>query len=246
MAEFRFDLKDVEFVLFEQLKLGDLCGLGSFKDQDADSYRSILEAAYDLAKEQLWPINAESDRLGAKFEAGNVTVPACQKAFHKTFVENGFVAMSNSAEWGGLGLPNLLSIACGEVFIAACLSYTLTPMLTRGAAHIIESHGADWMKKLYLEKMYTGEWSGTMCLTEPQAGSDLAAVKTKAKRDGDSSSSRGRRSSSRAGDHDFTKQIVHPVLARVEGAPPGPRGSPSSSSRSTCRTRTEASADATT
>jgi hypothetical protein len=224
MAEFRFDLRDVEFVLFEQMKIGELCGLGHFKDQDEESYRSILGAAFDLAKERLWPINAESDRIGAKFEAGNVTVPACQKAFHRTFVENGFVAMANSAEWGGLGLPNLLSIACGEAFIAACLSYTLTPMLTRGAAHIIESHGADWMKALYLEKMYTGEWSGTMCLTEPQAGSDLAAVKTKARRDGDSFLLEGTKIFISSGDHDFTKQIVHPVLARIEGAPAGIKG----------------------
>ncbi len=224
MAEFRFDLKDVEFVLFEQMKLGELCGLGSYRDQDAESYRSILEAAYDLAREQLWPINAESDRVGATFEAGKVTVPACQKAFHRTFVENGFVAMANGAEWGGLGLPNLLSIACSEVFVAACLSYTLTPMLTRGAAHIIESHGADWMKRLYLGKMYSGEWSGTMCLTEPQAGSDLAAVKTKAKRDGDSFLLEGTKMFISSGDHDFTQQIVHPVLARIEGAPAGIKG----------------------
>ncbi|MFI5180101.1 MAG: acyl-CoA dehydrogenase [Thermoanaerobaculia bacterium] len=224
MAEFRFDRRDVEFVLFEHMNLGELCGMGVYKDQDAESYASILEAACDLAKEKLWPINAESDRIGARFEAGKVTVPECQKAFRKTFVENGFVAMSNSAEWGGMGLPNLLSAACGEAFIAACLSFTLTPMLTRGAAHIIEVHGAEWMKKLYLEKMYSGEWSGTMCLTESQAGSDLAAVKMKARRDGDSFLIEGTKIFISSGDHDFTKQIVHPVLARIEGAPAGIKG----------------------
>ena len=224
MAEFRFDIRDVEFVLFDQMKLGDLCGMGPYREQDAETYASVLAAAYDLAKEKLWPINAESDRMGARFEGGKVTVPECQKAFRKTFVENGFVAMSNSPEWGGMGLPSLLATACGEVFIAGCLSFTLTPMLTRGAAHIIEVHGAEWMKKLYLAKMYSGEWSGTMCLTEPQAGSDLAAVRTKAKRDGDSFLVEGTKIFITSGDHDFTKQIVHPVLARIEGAPPGIKG----------------------
>ncbi len=224
MAEFRFDRRDVEFVLFEQMKLGDLSSLGAYKGQDAESYASILGAAYDLARERLWPINAESDRVGAAFQAGKVTVPECQKAFRKLFVENGFMAMANSAEWGGLGLPILLSVACSEIFIAACLSFTLTPMLTRGAAHIIEVHGPDWMKKLYLEKMYSGEWSGTMCLTEPQAGSDLAAVTTKARRDGDSFLIEGTKIFITSGDHDFTKQIVHTVLGRIEGAPPGIKG----------------------
>ncbi len=224
MAEFRFDRRDVEFVLFEHLRIGELCGLGRYADQDVESYQSILGAAFDLAKEQLWPINAESDRIGAKFEAGKVTVPECQKAFHRTFVENGFVGMANSTEWGGMGLPNLLSIACGEMFVSGCMAYTLTPMLTRGAAHIVESHGAEWMKKLYLEKMYGGEWSGTMCLTEPQAGSDLAAVKTKARRDGDGFLLEGTKIFISSGDHDFTRQIVHPVLARIEGAPAGIKG----------------------
>ncbi len=224
MAEFRFDRRDVEFVLFEHLKIGSLCGLGPYAGQDVESYESILGAAYDLAKEQLWPINAESDRIGARFSAGKVTVPECQKTFHKTFVENGFVGMANSPDWGGMGLPNLLSIACNEAFVAGCMAYTLTPMLTRGAARIIESHGADWMKKLYLEKMYSGAWSGTMCLTEPQAGSDLAAVKTKARRDGDSFLLEGTKIFISSGDHDFTEQIVHPVLARIEGAPAGIKG----------------------
>jgi alkylation response protein AidB-like acyl-CoA dehydrogenase len=224
MAEFRFDLKDVEFVLFEQMKIGELCGLGPYKDQDAESYRSILQAAFDLTKERLWPINAESDRVGARFDAGTVTVPDCQKEFRKTFVENGFLAMANSPEWGGLGLPTLLSSACGEIFIAGCLSFTLTPMLTRGAAHIIEVHGSEELKRIYLERMYSGEWSGTMCLTEPQAGSDLAAVKTKARRDGGSFLLEGTKTFITSGDHDFTKQIVHPVLARIEGAPPGIKG----------------------
>jgi alkylation response protein AidB-like acyl-CoA dehydrogenase len=224
MAEFRFDLRDVEFVLFEQMRIGELCGLGTYVDQDEDSYRSILAAAYDLTKERLWPINAESDRVGARFDAGTVTVPDCQKEFRKTFVENGFLAMANSPEWGGLGLPTLLSAACGEIFIAGCLSFTLTPMLTRGAAHIIEVHGTGAMKRLYLEKMYSGEWSGTMCLTEPQAGSDLAAVKTRARRDGDAFLIEGTKIFITSGDHDFTKQIVHPVLARIEGAPPGIKG----------------------
>lgn len=224
MTDFRFDTRDAAFVLFEQLRLGDLCQLEAFADQDADTYQSMFDAAHDLAKEQLWPINAESDRLGARFEGGKVSVPESQKKFYKTFVDNGFVAMSNSAEWGGMGLPNLLGAACNELFQAACMSFALTPMLTRGAAHIIESHGAEWMKQLYLEKMYTGEWAGTMCLTEPQAGSDLAAVKTKAKRDGDSFLIEGTKTFISSGDHDFTKQIVHPVLARIEGAPAGIKG----------------------
>lgn len=224
MADFRFDTRDVAFVLFEQMRLGDLCALDAFKEQDVETYQAMFEAARDLAKDQLWPINAESDRIGAQYEGGRVTVPECQRAFYRTFAENGFVAMSNSPQWGGMGLPNLLGMACNEVFQAACMSFALTPMLTRGAAHIIESHGADWMKQLYLEKMYTGEWAGTMCLTEPQAGSDLAAVKTKAKRDGDSFLVEGTKIFISSGDHDFTKQIVHPVLARIDGAPAGIKG----------------------
>ncbi|MBI5526224.1 MAG: acyl-CoA dehydrogenase [Deltaproteobacteria bacterium] len=224
MAEFRFDKRDVEFVLFEQLKLDEMCKLDKFKEHDAETFKSTFGTVFDFAREKLWPINAESDRIGAKFEAGNVTVPECQKKVYRSYCENGFVAISNSPEWGGMGLPELLATACNEALSAACMAFNLTPMLTRGAAHIIENHGADWMKKLYVGKMYTGEWCGTMCLTEPQAGSDLAAVKTKAKRDGDGFLIEGTKIFISSGEHDFAPQIVHPVLARIEGAPSGIKG----------------------
>ena len=224
MGEFRFDKRDIEFVLFEQFKAGELLKLDKFKDFDLEVFKSTFNTAYDFAKEQLWPINSESDKIGAKFDKGQVTVPECQKKVFPEYCANGFLGMSNSAEWGGMGFPDLVSTACNEAFISGCMAFSLTPMLTRGAAHIFESHGSEWMKKTYLEKMYSGEWCGSMCLTEPQAGSDLAAVKTKAKRDGDSFLIEGTKIFISSGDHDFTKQIVHPVLARIEGAPEGIKG----------------------
>jgi alkylation response protein AidB-like acyl-CoA dehydrogenase len=224
MAEFRFDKRDIEFVLYEQLKVDELLKLDKFKDFDMEVFKSTFNTAVDFAKNELWPINGESDKVGAVFNAGKVTVPECQKKVFPDYCANGFLGMSNSAEYGGMGFPDLMATACNEAFISGCMSFSLTPMLTRGAAHIFESHGADWMKKTYLEKMYTGEWCGSMCLTEPQAGSDLAAVKTKAKRDGDSFLLEGTKIFISSGDHDFTKQIVHPVLARIEGAPAGIKG----------------------
>ncbi len=219
------DMRDVKFQLFEWLPTAKLLGTPRFADWDRENLEMVLDEGFKIAKEQMAPSNAEGDRVGAQWSDGKVTMPAAFKPVYQTVCEGGWLSMAIRPEAGGMGLPEVISTACTEFFSGANVSLCLTLMLTRGAAMMIDHIGTDLTRKLYLDKLVTGEWTGTMCLTEPQAGSDVGASKTKAvKLDDGTYQISGEKIFITSGDHDLTENIVHLVLARTPDASPGTRG----------------------
>ncbi|MGD0624670.1 MAG: acyl-CoA dehydrogenase [Thermodesulfobacteriota bacterium] len=221
---FPISLRDMRFVLYEQLGIERLCQFDKFKDFSRETFDMVLEEGAKLAAEVIAPLNSIADKEGCTYEKGKVKVP---EAFHdafKKYCEGGWIAASVDAEAGGQGLPESVAIAAAEMFVAACCSFTTYPGLTRGCANLIQSFGTPEQKALYLEKMYSGQWTGTMCLTESQAGSAVGDVKTVAKKEGDHYLIKGTKIFITAGDHNLTENIIHAVLARTENAPPGVKG----------------------
>jgi alkylation response protein AidB-like acyl-CoA dehydrogenase len=224
MTDFAADLRDVKFVLFEQLQMEKLLATDRYKEFAREDLEMILDEGYKFAKEVLGPINSAMDREGCTFKDGKVTIP---KAFHgayKLFSEGGWGSLAHSKEFGGQGAPYSLTLGVYDFFFGACISFNLGALLTTGAAHLIEVWGSPAIKKMYVERMYTGKWSGTMCLTEPQAGSDVGASSTKAHPEGDHFLIEGEKIFITFGDQDLTPNIVHAVLARIDGAPKGTKG----------------------
>jgi len=224
MAEYLVDLRDIQFQLFEYLKVDSLCEKEKFSEFSKDLFEMVIEQALKLAKEVIAPINEPADRVGARFDNGKVTFP---KEFHEAYrkyCEGGWGAVNVDPEWGGQGMPQSLSLAISEFFCGACVSFVMTPGLTHGAAHMFQTFASDELKAIYLEKMYSGQWAGTMCLTEPQAGSAVGDVKTVAVKQGDVYKITGTKIFISSGDHDLTENIIHPVLARTPDAPPGIKG----------------------
>jgi len=231
MAEYRVDMRDIKFVLNEVLGLDNICNLPKYVESgaDADMLNDMIDQAYKMAKEVVAPINKESDEIGAQYvkESATVTTPESFKAVYQTYIENGWGATTNDPEYGGMGMPEILNTAAGEIFTGACTSFSMLPGLTKSAANVISTFGSDYLKNKYLEKMLTGEWAGTMCLTEPGAGSDVGASKTTAVPvEGKEGwyKINGVKSFISFGDHDLTDQIIHLVLARTPDAPPGTKG----------------------
>jgi len=172
----------------------------------------------------LSPLNQSADKEGSKWDKGKVTTPKGFKEAYKQFIEGGWNALQAPAEYGGQGLPKIVSTPVVEMWKSANLSFSLVTMLTAGAAEALILRGTDAQKKQYLPKMIEGTWTGTMNLTEPQAGSDLGLVRTKAVREGDHYRVSGQKIFITYGEHDLADNIVHLVLARVDGAPEGVRG----------------------
>ena len=225
MAQFIADRRDVDFVLHEQLKVADLSKHEKYAEFNKKTIDLVVSEARNLAVKELLPTQIDGDREGASFEAGNVTVP---ESFHKAwelFKEGEWVALSDDPEWGGQGMPTTLSLAANDYFVGANLAFMVYPGLTHGAGRLIRTFGTDQQKKLYLKKMFSGDWTGTMLLTEPQAGSDVGALTTSAvKNDDGTYSITGDKIFISAGEHDLAENIIHPVLARIEGAPQGTKG----------------------
>ncbi len=225
MANLLVDERDVEFVLHEQLNVEEICGAEKYSEYSRETFDMVLEAARKLAENVLWPINAEGDRIGLRLENGSVRVP---ESFHKAFQhyrEGGWMGLSVDPEYDGQGCPIAVCCAALEQFVAANLGFMGCPGLTVGAAQVIQKFGNDEQRSAYMEKMYAGEWGGTMCLTEPHAGSDVGALRTRATRNPDGTYSIvGSKIFITCGDQDLTENIVHLVLARVEGAPAGTKG----------------------
>jgi alkylation response protein AidB-like acyl-CoA dehydrogenase len=220
---FRPPVRDLAFALSQVAGLDQLAGL--FPEFDAETLDAILEAAGDLAAGVLAPLNRIGDTVGAKFENGQViTAPGFADAY-KTFVEGGWNGLSADPAFGGQGLPRAAALAVFEIISAANMSFGLAPMLTLGAIEALSAHGTQAQKARYLPHLVTGAWSGTMNLTEPQAGSDLALVQTKAEPDGlGGYRLTGQKIYITWGDHDCAENIVHLVLARLPDAPPGVKG----------------------
>ncbi len=225
MAQTISDRRDIDFVLHEQLQLENLSEHERYAEFNKKTIDLIVSEARNLAVKELLPINIDGDREGARFDNGRVTVP---ESFHKAwelFKEGEWVALSDDPEWGGQGMPVSLSLAVNDLFIGGNFAFMMYPGLTHGAGRLVQTFGTPEQKKLYLKKMFTGEWTGTMLLTEPEAGSDVGALTTTAvKNDDGTYSITGNKIFISSGEHDLAENIIHPVLARIEGAPEGTKG----------------------
>ena len=223
--DYKVDLRDIKFQLFDWLELGDLLEAEKFADWDTENVGMVLDEALKIAQEQMGPCNEDGDRIGAQYADGKVTLPESFKPVYQTICDGGWIGLLASPEFGGMGLPDTVGTAVNEFFNGSNVSMSLTLMLTRGAGAMIEGFGTDEQKALFVEKLYSGEWTGTMCLTEAQAGSDVGASTTKAvKRDDGSYSVSGEKIFITGGDHDLADNIIHLVLARTPDAPTGTKG----------------------
>ncbi len=224
MGNFKVNQKDIFFILKDQLNYGNLCSFDHYEDLDEKTLDMLVTEAIAFAKGVIDPLNEIGEREGITFENGQVT---CPKEFAKAFRqygEDGWTAAARSPKYGGQGFPNMMRIIVNDMMYGACQSFNMAPSLTHGAAHLIESFATDELKERFVEKMYSGQWAGTMCLTESNAGSFLANVETMAFREGDQFRIKGSKMFISWGDHDLTENIIHLVLARIEGAPEGVRG----------------------
>jgi alkylation response protein AidB-like acyl-CoA dehydrogenase len=217
-------MRDIHFNLFEKLGIEDLAELEAYKDFSADDYRMILNEAEKFAVNMIAPTLAPTDKNGARFVNGEVVVPDEVRDLLKKFNEGGWGAVSASPDVGGQGLPATVSMATVDMFVAANSGFSGYQGLTSATANLIAEEGSDFLKETYCEKMLTGVWAGAMVLTEAQAGSDVGQIKTVAKRDGDTYLLTGNKIFITGGDHDMNENMIHVLLARVEGAPPGVKG----------------------
>ncbi|ATO18599.1 acyl-CoA dehydrogenase [Acinetobacter sp. LoGeW2-3] len=192
---------------------------------DAATAEAILEEMAKFAQNVTLPLNRSGDEEGAKYENGAVTTPAGFKEAFKQYAEGGWIGLGADAEWGGQEMPKMLTVLSDEMLFATNPSFMLYPLLSVGAGMALNSYGSQEQKETYLPKIYSGEWSGTMCLTEPHAGTDLGIIKTKAERNGDGTYSiTGTKIFITGGDHDLAENIIHLVLAKTPDAPAGSRG----------------------
>jgi alkylation response protein AidB-like acyl-CoA dehydrogenase len=212
-------------VLYEQLDIEQLSNTAKYAEYSKEMYDMVLEQAWKLAENEMEPANIKGDRDGCVWEDGKVRVPESFHRPYQMYREGGWLPISEDVEAGGQGFPVVMGLSAVEAFGAANLALFLYPGLTHGAARLLEVYGTEEQKRNFMDKLYSGEWCGTMCLTEPQAGSDVGASRTKAVPNEDGSYSiSGTKIFISCGEHDLTENIVHMVLARVEGAPPGTKG----------------------
>ncbi len=225
MSNLLVNTRDQQFVLFEQLGIEKLFESEAYKDFSKDDLTMILNEAEKLAVNILAPACKEGDEVGCHIKDGVVTVPKCFREPYKKYCEGGWINPMDSPEIGGQGIPASVGFAALEFFGAANYAFSMYPGLTHGAASLIHAYGTEEQKRKYMDRMFSGEWTGTMCLTEPGAGSDVGALKTTAKKLPDGKYLiTGTKCFISAGDHDLTPNIIHPVLARIEGDPPGTKG----------------------
>lgn len=225
MSTYIAPVRDMRFVLNELAGLEEITGLPGFEETDTELVEAILDEAGKFAAEVIDPINAKGDRQGAVCKDGEVTTSPGYKEAFQLFCETGWHAMPASPEYGGQGLPHLVTMAVSEMWKSASIAFGLCPMLTNGAVEAIAHHGSDALKAKYLPNMVAGVWTGTMNLTEPQAGSDLAAIRSKAVPQADGTYRiSGTKIFITWGEHDVAENIIHLVLARLPDAPPGVKG----------------------
>ena len=225
MDGYRAPLDDIRFTLDHVVPLSTLSALPDFAHADAETLAALLEEAGRFAEEVVAPTNRDGDREGARIEDGGVVTPASFHTAYERYVASGWGAMQHPEEHGGGGFPLLAATAVKELITSANMAFSLNPLLTTGAVHLLTHHGSPEQKARYLPRMVTGEWAGTMNLTEPQAGSDVGAVTTRAEPAGDGAYRiTGQKIYITYGDHDLSEQIIHLVLARLPDAPPGTKG----------------------
>ncbi len=225
MAQQIADRRDVDFVLHEQLGVEHLSKHDIFAEFTKKTVDLIITEARNLAVKEILPTQIDSDREGAQFNDGKVTVPESFHRIWQLFKEGEWLAMTEDPEWGGQGMPRTVALAASDFMNGANFAFMMYPGLTHGAGKLVETFGTEKQKELFLKKMYSGEWTGTMLLTEPEAGSDVGALTTSAVKNEDGTYSiTGNKIFISSGDHDLAENIIHPVLARIEGAPEGTAG----------------------
>jgi alkylation response protein AidB-like acyl-CoA dehydrogenase len=226
MSQYRAPLAEMQFVLTELAGLDGIAQLPGYEDATPDTVAAILEEAGKFAADVLDPLNPVGDRQGAKLDDdGEVRTPEGFRDAYRQICELGWNGLAKDPEHGGQGMPHLVAAAVDEMWNASNMAFQLCPMLTGGAIEAIELNGSEALKQTYLPKMVAGDWTGTMNLTEPQAGSDLAAIRTKAVPQADGSYKlEGSKIFITYGEHDYTDNIVHLVLARTPDAPAGTKG----------------------
>ncbi len=225
-STYRPPLRDIHFVLDEVVGLRQLLETERFGHVDADTVHGVLDEVGRFMSDVVAPTNRDGDRIGSVWNPDfTVTTPESFKLAYKQYVRTGYGAVPFDPEFGGGGFPWVTAIATQEMLTSANMALSLCPLLTQGAIEAVSHHGSDELRRTYLPRMLTGEWPGTMNLTEPQAGSDVGAVRTKAEPVGDGSwRISGQKIFITYGEHDLADNIVHLVLARTPGSPPGTKG----------------------
>ena len=221
---FKVNRNDIFFILKNQLNYGSLCSLERYKGMKEEMLDMVVTEAINLAKGVVDPLQEIGEKWKVKFDGGKVFCPPEFKKAFMQFGEDGWIGLSRDTTYGGQGFPHMMRIVVNDLMYGACQAFNMAPSLTHGAAHLIENFAAENLKKLFVPRMFGGEWAGTMCLTEPDAGSNLANIRTTAYPEGDHYRVKGSKIFISWGDQDLTENIVHLVLARMEGAPEGVKG----------------------
>ncbi|WP_448211843.1 acyl-CoA dehydrogenase C-terminal domain-containing protein [Colwellia sp. MEBiC06753] len=227
MAEYQVPLKDMNFILFDVFKADELWqSLPALSDHvDRDTADAILQECAKIAEQEIAPLLRVGDEEGVSFNNGVVTTATGYKDAFNTYAEGGWAGLGGDPEYGGMGMPKMITAMHEEMLCSGDISFTLYPVLTAGASLSLAKHGSDELKAAYLPKMYSGEWAGSMCLTEAHAGTDLGMIRTKAVPQEDGSYRiTGNKIFITGGEHDLTENIIHLVLAKLPDAPAGPRG----------------------
>jgi alkylation response protein AidB-like acyl-CoA dehydrogenase len=224
MSDYRFPYKDAEFLLNDLLDFDQMCLDVGMDEVNAELALAVLEEAARLGSEVLAPLNTVGDELGAKCVDNAVQETPGFADAYRQFVDSGWPSLTGDEGYGGQGMPRVLGAGVTEIWYACCAAFSLCPLLTTGAVEALTKHGSDELKDAYLPDLISGEWTGTMCLTESAAGSDLAAVACKAVPEGDHYLLSGQKIYITWGDHQMTENVIHLVLARLPDAPAGVKG----------------------
>src|SRR5947199_4854302 len=222
---YRAPVEDIAFTLKHAAGLKSALDEGLYGDLSEYVVEAVLAEDSKFASTVIAPLNAVGDRHGTPLKDGAITMPPGWKDAYTAWAQGGWNGLAASEQWGGQGLPHALNAACIEMWNSASMAFGIGPVLTMGAIEALDKHGTEALKAKYLAKLTTGEWTGTMQLTEPQAGSDVGALRTRAERAPDGSYRiTGSKIFITYGEHDLTDNIIHFVLARLPDAPPGTKG----------------------
>jgi alkylation response protein AidB-like acyl-CoA dehydrogenase len=224
MSTYRAPIRDMKFAVKELVGLDEISAMPGCEEVTPDLVDAVLEEAGKFAAGVLDPLNRPGDRTGARLDGNAVITPPGFKEAFRQFCEGGWISLANDSRWGGQGLPHIVSAQTSEMWNAACMSFCLCPMLTAGVVHAISRHGTAAQQATYLPNLVSGKWTGTMNLTEAQAGSDLSAVRARAVPQADHYRIHGTKIFITWGEHDVAENIIHMVLARTPDAPEGVKG----------------------
>lgn len=225
MPVYKAPLETMKFVLHDVLGAESLTQFDGYTDASADMINQILDGGAQICEDVLFPLNQSGDKEGCHFDNGAVRTPSGFIPAYKTYIEGGWTALSADPNYGGMGMPHLLNFVFMEMICSSNMAFGMYPGLSEGAYRALHQHGSDTLKQTYLPKLVTGEWSGTMCLTEPHCGTDLGLIRTKSIPSDDGSYRiTGTKIFISAGEHDLTSNIIHLVLAKLPDAPDGVKG----------------------